>query len=51
VAALIESGEIRLIEDEELRRKALEYHSSVEAAPRIIDAVDRLRDELDRGTR
>lgn len=40
VTGLIESGELRLVRDEELRRKVLQYHSSVEAALRIIDAVD-----------
>jgi hypothetical protein len=40
VTGLIESGELRLVRDEDLRRKLLQYHSSVEAALRIIDAVD-----------
>jgi hypothetical protein len=40
VTALIESGEIRLIRDDSLRQKLLQYHGGVESALRIVDAVD-----------
>lgn len=40
VTALVESGELRLIRDEALRQQVLRYHSSVESALRIVDAVD-----------
>ena len=40
VTALVESGELRLIRDEALRQQVLHYHSSVESALRIVDAVD-----------
>lgn len=40
VTALVESGELRLIRDEALRQQVLHYHSSVEGALRIVDAVD-----------
>lgn len=40
VTALVESGELRLIRDETLRQQVLHYHSSVESALRIVDAVD-----------
>ncbi len=40
ITALVESGELRLIHDEELRRKVLQYHGSVETAMRIVDAVN-----------
>ncbi len=40
VTALVESGELRLLRDERLRQYVLEYHSSVEGALRIVDAVD-----------
>lgn len=40
VTALVESGELRLIRDEALRQQVLDYHSSVEGALRIVDAVD-----------
>ena len=40
VTALVESGELRLIRDVDLRQGILEYHSRVQGALRIIDAVD-----------
>jgi hypothetical protein len=40
VTALVESGELRLVRDEDLRRRVLQYHSAVESALRIVDAVD-----------
>lgn len=40
VTALVESGELRLLRDEDLRRTVLQYHSGVESALRIVDAVD-----------
>jgi hypothetical protein len=40
VTALVESGELRILRDEELRQRVLGYHSSVQAALRIVDAVD-----------
>lgn len=40
VTALVESGELRLIRDEDLRRRVLRYHSGVQSALRIVDGVD-----------
>ena len=40
VTALIESGELRLIRDEDIRRNVLQYHSSVQGSLRIVDAVN-----------
>jgi hypothetical protein len=40
VTALVESGELRLIDAEAIRQKVLHYYSSVESALRIVDAVD-----------
>jgi hypothetical protein len=40
VTALVESGELRLIRDGDLRQGILEYHSRVQGTLRIIDAVD-----------
>jgi len=40
VTALVVGGEVRLIRDERLRQRLLEYHSSVEGTLRIIDGVD-----------
>lgn len=40
VTALVESGELRLIRDEDIRRTVLRYHSAVESALRIVDGVD-----------
>lgn len=42
VTALVESGELRLVRDESLRREVLRYHSSVTSALRIVDAVEPL---------
>jgi hypothetical protein len=40
VTAMIESGEFRLIRDDSLRKKLLQYHGSVTSALRIVHAVD-----------
>lgn len=40
VTALVESGELRVIRDDAIRQEVLHYHSSVESALRIVDAVD-----------
>lgn len=40
ITALVESGELRLVRDDHLRKRVLQYHSSVESALRIVDAVD-----------
>jgi hypothetical protein len=39
VTALVESGELRLLRDEGLRQRVLQYHSAVESALRIVDAM------------
>lgn len=40
VTVLVDSGELRLIRDEDVRRKVLQYHSGVASTLRIVDAVD-----------
>lgn len=39
VTALVESGELRLLRDDELRQSVLKYHTAVASSLRIIDGV------------